>query len=201
VWEREVWRIALHLQEENPAWLCGGLRGRTWDDPMESLKSRRGLAVLAILLVVVGSWYILLPKAGPNDFYLVDIDGDPFQLRDFRGKVVLLDFMATWCVPCRMSMSDLSEIRTHFGEEIVMISISIYPVSDTVEQLRSWRDTWEADWIHARDTADPPLRQRFKVSAIPTMFIIDKDGEIGFKHVGLTPVATLKSEISELLNK
>jgi cytochrome oxidase Cu insertion factor (SCO1/SenC/PrrC family) len=168
---------------------------------MESLKSRRGLAVLALLLIIAGGWYITRPKGGSIDFSLVDIDGEAFRLSDFKGRVVLLDFMATRCGPCMMSMSDLSEIHTHFGEEIVMISISIDTVSDTVEQLRSWRDTWEADWIHARDTADPPLSQRFKVSAIPTMFIIDKEGEIGFKHVGLTPVATLKSEISELLSK
>jgi thiol-disulfide isomerase/thioredoxin len=201
VWEGELWRIALHLQEENPAWLCGGLRGRIWDDPMESLKSRRWLAVLALLLVVAGGWYIARPKGGAIDFSLVDIDGEAFWLSDFKGRVVLLDFMATWCGPCRMSMSDLSEIRTHFGEDIVIISISIDPISDTVEQLMSWRDTWEADWIHARDIADPPLSQRFQVSFIPTTFIIDKDGEIGFKHVGLTPVSTLKSEISELLSK
>ena len=168
---------------------------------MESLKSRRGLAVLALLIVVAGGWYIARPKGGAIDFSLVDIDGEAFRLSDFKGRVVLLDFMATWCGPCMVSMSDLSEIRTHFGDEIVMITISIDPVSDTEKQLMKWRDTWEAVWIHARDTADPPLSQRFKVSVIPTMLIIDKDGEIGFKHVGLTPVETLKSEISELVNK
>ena len=166
---------------------------------MESLKSRRGLAVLALLVVVAGGWYILRPKAGAIDFSLVDIDGKAFRLSDFKGRVVLLDFMATWCGPCVMSMSDLLEIRDEFGEDVVLISISVDPASDTVEKLRSWRDSWEADWIHAQDTADPPVGRRFEVSAIPTLVIVDKDGGIGFRHVGLTPVDTLKREISELL--
>ncbi len=171
------------------------------DDPMESLKSRRGLAVLALLLVVAGGWYVLLPKGGANDFSLVDIDSEPFQLKDFRGKVVLLDFMATWCGPCRASMVDLLKLRWEFGEELVMISISVDPTSDTVEQLKAWRDEFSADWIHARDTADPPVSQSFEVRAIPTLVIIDKRGEIGFRHVGPTPAETLISEVSELLSK
>jgi thiol-disulfide isomerase/thioredoxin len=171
---------------------------------METLNSRRGLAVLALLLVVAGGWYILRPKAGANDFSLVDIDGDPFQLRDFRGKVVLLDFMATWCGPCRASMVDLLKLRWEFGEELVMISISVDPTwraRDTVEQLKAWRDGFSADWIHARDTADPPVSQSFEVIDIPTMVIIDKRGETGFRHVGPTPAETLISEVSELLSK
>lgn len=165
------------------------------------LKSHRGLVAITLLIVAAGGWYILRPKGGAGDFSLVDIEGTPFRLSDFRGRVVLLDFMATWCGPCRMSMSDLLEIRDEFGEDVVLISISVDPASDTVEQLRSWRDSWEADWIHARDTADPPVGRRFEISAIPTLVIVDKNGGIGFRHVGLTPVTTLKREISELLAK
>jgi len=168
---------------------------------MERLRSQTGLVVLALLLVIAGGWYIFRPRGGANDFSLTDIDGDPFRLSDFRGEVVLLDFMATWCGPCRTSMSDLLEIRRDFGEDVVLISISVDPVSDTAERLRDWADLWEANWIHARDTADPPVSQQFKVSVIPTLVIIDKDGTVGFRHVGLTPAETLKSEISELLNK
>ena len=70
-----------------------------------------------------------------------------------------------------------------------------------MELLRGWRDSWGADWIHALDTVDPPVSQRFEVRAIPTLVILDKDGGIGFRHVGLTPADTLKREISELLAK
>lgn len=174
---------------------------RAWNNPMESLRSRRELAVLALLLVIAGGWYIFQPRGSVNDFSMVDIDGETFRLSDNRGRVVLLDFMATWCGPCRMSMSDLREIRRDFGEELVMISISVDPVSDTVEQLKSWRDFWEADWIHARDTADPPISRQFEASAIPTFVVIDKRGEIGYRQVGLAPVETLKSKISELLSR
>ncbi len=165
------------------------------------LNGHRGLAAVALVLIAAGGWYLLSPRGGAADFTLTDMDGTPFRLRDHRGKVVLLDFMATWCGPCRMSMSDLLEIRSEFGEELVMISISVDPVSDTNEQLRSWADAWGADWIHARDTAEPPVGRQYKASRIPTLVIIDKMGEIGFRHVGLTPAETLMSEISELLSK
>lgn len=168
---------------------------------MERLRSQKGLVALSLLIVVAGSWYLLMPSGGGEDFSLVDIDGKPFRLSDFRGRVVLLDFMATWCGPCRASMSDLRELRRDFGEELVMISISVDPTSDTVEQLKAWRDYFEADWIHARDTVDPPLSQKYKVGSIPTLIIIDKRGNVGFRHVGMTSAATLKNEVSELLSK
>lgn len=165
------------------------------------MRSRTGLVVFTLLFVIASGGYVFWPRGSANDFSLMDIDGDPFRLNDFRGEVVLLDFMATWCGPCRTSMSDLLEIRREFGEDVVLISISVDPVSDTVERLRDWADLWEADWIHARDTADPPVSRQFKVSVIPTLVIMDKDGTVGFRHVGLIPAETLKSEISELLNK
>jgi thiol-disulfide isomerase/thioredoxin len=165
------------------------------------LNRHRELSAVALVLIVAGGWYLLSPRGGAADFTLTDIDGTPFRLRDHRGKVVLIDFMATGCGQCMMSMSDLLEIRSIFGEELVMISISVNPVLDTNERLRSWADAWGADWIHARDTADPPVSQQYEVREIPTLVIIDKRGEIGFRHVGSTPAEKLTSEISELLSK
>jgi cytochrome oxidase Cu insertion factor (SCO1/SenC/PrrC family) len=165
------------------------------------LNRHRGLAAVALVFIAAGGWYLLSPRGGAAGFALTDIDGTRFRLRDHRGKVVLLDFMATSCGPCRRSMPDLLEIRSIFGEELVMISISIDPFSDTNERLRSWADAWGADWIHARDTAYPPIGQQYEASRIPTLVIIDKKGEISFRHVGLTTAETLMSEISELMSK
>lgn len=162
----------------------------------------RWLIVASVLvMVVLVGWYLFHPKQDETDFSLVDIDGEPFQLSDFRGKVVLVDFMATWCVPCQASMSGLLALHEDMGDDVVIISISVDPVSDTEARLRNWKDTWGAQWIHARDLADPPVSQLFEVSGIPTYIIVDKSGGVGHRHVGLTSETTLMKEILELLNR
>jgi cytochrome oxidase Cu insertion factor (SCO1/SenC/PrrC family) len=167
----------------------------------ERTKLHRWLIVACILLaVLLSGWYMLQPKKGDEaDFSLVDVDGETFHMSDFRGKVVLLDFMATWCGPCQASMSSLQELQDEFGDYLVIISISVDPSYDTKQRLRSWMNSWEANWIHARDLADPPISQLFEVTGIPTYFLVDKHGDIRYRHVGLTSETTLKEEISELM--
>ncbi len=160
----------------------------------------------AFVILLGGVWQLLKPGAGcrspgseaPN-FSLRDLDGRPFQLKDFRGKVVLLDFMATWCGPCRASMPGLKVLWEEYGGRIVLISISVDPVYDTEDRLRSWVRGGGATWIHARDTMDPPLAQIYGVTGIPTYVIIDKDGCVRYRHVGLTSEGVIRGEIEALL--
>jgi cytochrome oxidase Cu insertion factor (SCO1/SenC/PrrC family) len=134
------------------------------------------------------------------DFSLIDLDGKNFTLSEMRGKVVLLDFMATWCGPCQAAMPDLVKLYEERGDEVVMISISIDPSFDTDEVLSSWRDQWGANWIHARDLADPPVGQLYFVRAIPTYVIIDQFGNIQYRHIGSVHLNILRSELSSLIN-
>lgn len=134
------------------------------------------------------------PWGNAPDFTLIDLDGNPFKLSDFGGRVILLDFMATWCGPCRSSMPGLVALHEEVGEEVVMISIGVDPVYDNEERLREWVNEWGAEWIHVRDLADPPLMQLYGVTGIPTYVIVDKNGDIRFRHVGLTSGAMLMAE-------
>lgn len=164
---------------------------------------RTRLVLMGVLVVaIIGGWYLLQPKGSEGiDFTLVDLDGEVFRLSDYRGSVVLLDFMATWCGPCRASVPDLISIYGELGDRIVMVSISVDPVHDTDSVLEEWRREWEAEWIHARDLADPPVSQLFDVKGIPTYCLIDKEGVARFRHVGLTPEETLRTELLKLLNE
>jgi thiol-disulfide isomerase/thioredoxin len=159
--------------------------------------------ILAVVLIVIVAVAALLMQPGDSatDFSLVDVDGAAFRLRDFRGRVILIDFMATWCGPCMLAMPNLLELRGEFGEELVMLSIDIDPARETEDKLREWRDVWGAVWPHALDLDQPPVSRSFDVRVIPTIVLIDQKGKISYTHLGPTGSGVLVAEISELLNR
>ena len=166
-------------------------------------RSKQWFTIAAIIGVgLLAGWYFI--ESGKNDginFTLTTLKGDEFSLSDFRGSVVVLDFMATWCGPCRSTMPTLISLHDDIGGQFELISISVDPTHDTVEVLRAWADEHGADWIHARDLSDPPVFSRFEVSGVPTFFVIDKRGVVRYKHVGFISELTLKTEILSLINE
>jgi len=137
------------------------------------------------------------------DFLLTDLEGKAFRLSDFRGKVVVIDFMATWCGPCRQQIPHLKaawEKEDYMGS-VVLISIDV-DVAEPEEALRSYRQGYPyATWIWAKDTAEQRVAQSYRVVAIPTIVIIDQEGYVRFRHVGLTDASTLIQEIDQLLGR
>ncbi len=156
-------------------------------------------AVIGVSLLG-GGWYLMQIQGERMDFSIPDIDGNTVTLSDYSGEVVVLDFMATWCGPCKAAMPGLVSIYNELGDEFVMISITVDPTSDTIPVLKEWMETYGATWIHARDLADPPVTQQFEVSLIPTYVIIDRKGEIRFKH-GPVSELKLKTEILSLIDE
>jgi len=150
--------------------------------------------------VLGGGWYLMQIQGERMDFSIPDINGNTVTLSDYDGEVIVLDFMATWCGPCRAAMSDLVSAYNDIGDQFVLISITVDPNFDTVPILRDWVEEHDANWIHARDLADPPVAQQFKVTGIPTYVILDKKGEVRFRHLGPVSALTLKTEILSLVN-
>ncbi|GEM_PF-3358645 len=156
------------------------------------------LLITLLLAILSLHLYIQIVEAGiaPN-FTLQDIDGSTFSLSDFRGKVVLLDFFATWCGPCRDEMPHLKDVQEEFSEELVVISISVDPDYDTIERLKQFRQDYDITWILARDTAD--VHVQYNISAIPTIYLIDQEGYVRLHHIGLMEENVLTIEVSKLL--
>jgi thiol-disulfide isomerase/thioredoxin len=157
-------------------------------------------AVIGVSVIVAG-WYLMQIQGERMDFSIPDIEGETVTLSDYSDEVVVLDFMATWCGPCRFAMRDLVAVQNDIGDQFVLISITVDPNYDTVPVLREWMEEYGATWIHARDLADPPVTQQFSVVEIPTYVIIDRDGEIRFRHVGPVSALKLKTEILSLVNE
>jgi thiol-disulfide isomerase/thioredoxin len=116
-------------------------------------------------------------------FAITTTDGQRVSLDDLAGKVVLIDFWATWCGPCRAALPHMQEIAKKFqGQPLVVLSVSL----DSDE--KQWRDFIaqnEMTWLQYRDGRfTGPVARLFEVQAIPHTFTIDADGVLQDEHIG-----------------
>jgi thiol-disulfide isomerase/thioredoxin len=125
----------------------------------------------------------LARKRVAPDFQVVALDGKTVSMQGLTGKVVLIDFWATWCGPCKQALPHLKEIAQKFeGQPLVVISISLDADEPT------WKDFVAKNgmsWAQFRDGGfDGPMATQFNVKAIPTTFSIDADGFVQDRQVG-----------------
>jgi peroxiredoxin len=149
-----------------------------------------------LFIVIVGCQKEV--EAGPTapDFSLKDLSGQTVTLEQYRGKVVLLDFWATWCPPCRMTIPMLIKLQDKYRDDgLVILGISIDdPQQITDKDLRYF--------IKMNKINYPVLRYNQKVMkdyfegervSIPTMFVVDRNGKIRDMIVGYAPDPLKKS--------
>ena len=115
------------------------------------------------------------------DFTLKDLDGNSVSLHQFRGHVVILDFWASWCAPCRASMPTLDGFATRYQNKgLVLVGVSLdRSASDATSYLKQSNyhrliALWESV------SASQGVARTYGVSAIPRTFVIDRDGVIRF---------------------
>lgn len=154
------------------------------------------LTSLVMLLFLVCS--VDAQEVAP-DFTLSDIDGVEFSIRDYRGKVVLLDFFSIYCLSCEDEILHLKSLHEEFIDDLVIISISVSFSSDTVEELQQFRQKHGIDWIVARDTVGINDEHGYNVTLLPTLVIIDQEGYTKYRHVDLTDESVLRGEINEIM--
>ncbi len=165
---------------------------------MHRLRANRkvfySIVATAVLVVVILGIYLISLRGGDDapDFTVTDINGNEFTLSDQRGKVVLIDFMATWCPPCNDVMPELVEVYGEHGTDIVMISVDV-DRTESNSDLRSFRNGHGAQWTFARDTDD--LQLKYNVESIPKLVIIDAQGDVVYTHVGSESAGKISKEI------
>ena len=131
------------------------------------------------------------------DFTFVSSEGEHIALEDLRGKVVLIDFWATWCPPCVESVPEIRNLYKRYSKEgnFVIIGIS----SDDDEQ--EWRDFTAKNkmvWPQYRDK-DHRIVSAFGIRAFPTYILIDHEGIVRYSSIGLS--WTRSANLSEAINK
>lgn len=162
-----------------------------------------GLVLVATLLGVS----VLCAASGPAvvgrrapELRLPDAGGRTVSLSDLRGKVVLVDFWASWCAPCRQSFPALTELQELFrarGLEVVAIN---------VDQQRRDADAFLADRPRTMTIVFDPAGnapRAFDVQGMPASFLLARDGTIRFAHEGFSDkvLDAYRREISQLLNE
>ena len=123
-------------------------------------------------------------KKVPN-FSLNSLEGDVYNIRSLEGKVVLLNFWATWCGPCRMEIPELNEMQEKYGEDnFIILGIS---TSDTKKALKNFTRLYEVGYPLLYGTPkeiDKILREYGGIYSLPTSILINKKGENIFSYPG-----------------
>jgi peroxiredoxin len=117
------------------------------------------------------------PQSRAPDFALETLDGKTLSLKDLRGKVVLLNFWATWCPPCEAEMPDLNALHRQYGaaQDFVVVGVNVEEDTATV---KPFVDKRQLAFPIVLDRNSRVTAQLFGVRPLPTTFIIDREGFI-----------------------
>ncbi len=131
------------------------------------------------------------------DFTLPDLAGDNLTLSDFKGKVVILNFWATWCPPCRREIPDFVYLYEKYKDEgLVIIGVNLDRGDSRA--VKQFSENYKIDYPIVLGNVN--VTQDYGgIRGIPTTFVIDRNGDIKEKYVGYRPRATFEKAIKELL--
>jgi peroxiredoxin len=132
------------------------------------------------------------PGATAPGFTVQGVDGATHSLSDYRGKVVVLNFWATWCIPCRAEMPDLEhEARLHRSDRVVILGMDW---KETAASVRDFTQGLGVTYPMLLD-ADGGVYTTYRVGALPTTFIIDSGGRLVKSRIGIASRDEIESEI------
>lgn len=139
------------------------------------LYSRWLAAILVLFTAVLGA------HAAPAPDFELPTDAKKVSLQAMRGRVVYLDFWASWCKPCRKSFPWMNAMQAKYrdqGLQIIAVNVDSDP-----ELVKRFLEKYPADFIVAYD-AEGKLAEKYQVKGMPSSYLIDKQGNIQVQHVG-----------------
>ncbi len=178
---------------------------------MHKLLRLTGAAVLAACLLLAGCASTVSrgePAKGASrdtsarkpapDFELKDMNGKTIRLSEYRGQVVLLNFWATWCGPCKIEIPWFVEFQRAYKDRgFTVIGVSVD--EDGWEAVRPFLASRQVNYPVVVSTVE--VEQKYGgVEALPVSFLIDREGRIANTHVGLVTKKTYEDEIRSLLD-
>lgn len=134
----------------------------------------------------------------PPDWALTTLAGKPISLASLRGKVVLIDFWASWCAPCKEEMPFLESLhKKNAGKGLVIVGVSVDQERANADKfIKALKVTFPV--VHDEKHA---VADQYKPPRMPTSFVLDKAGKVRFVHAGFRKddAASIEREIAELL--
>ena len=137
-------------------------------------------------------------KPAPLDFTMKDVSGRDVTLAQFKGKVILLDFWATWCGPCKVEIPGFVAFQNRYSQNgLQVVGIS---VDDTADLLQPYVKDLKMNYPVLLGLGHDDVQDAFgPLVGIPTTFLISRDGKICAKHAGFADKETFEREIRALL--
>jgi len=166
-------------------------------------------SVLLLLLVLVGCSQntgsvldsisplddaVTAPIAAP-DFSLKSLDGKTYSLKALRGKWVIVNFWATWCVPCRSEMPDFQSFYEDYSEQVEILAVNNNEEADVVADFR---DEFGLTFPLLLDPSQITLSQ-YKVLGLPITLIVDPKGLIVWDHLGGLKMDEFETTITDFM--
>ena len=138
-------------------------------------------------------------KPANFDFTMKDVDGNDVSLTAYKGKVVLLNFWATWCGPCKAEIPGFVRLQEKYRDKgLVIVG---YSVDDTAAKAKAYAAQYKMNYPILLGEGREELQDAYgPIWGIPASFIISKDGKVCRKHMGIAPEAVFEKEVVALLN-
>jgi cytochrome c biogenesis protein CcmG, thiol:disulfide interchange protein DsbE len=164
---------------------------------------------MVLIVVVAGVFLVIRHHGAPAgtrdtgttqsfapDFSLPDLTGRAVDLSSYRGKVILLDFWATWCDPCREQIPGFVELQNKYGNQgLQIIGVSM---DDGPEPVREFYQRFKMNYPVVMGNAK--IGELYGgVLGLPIAFLITRDGRISTKHIGASDISALEKDIVNLL--
>jgi len=129
---------------------------------------------------------------------LIDLDGVRRELGDWEQPVLIVNFWAPWCVPCRREVPELIALQSEYGDKIQILGLAL----DSAENIQAFADEYRMNYPSFLASEHIPMYNAVfnnKSGALPFTTIIDRNRKIGYSHTGIISLETLRDQISLLL--
>ncbi len=152
----------------------------------------KGIAAIVFLLAFAPSaaqaktLQALAPYAAPTPLALQDLNGKSHTLAAYKGKVVLVNFWATWCPPCRAEMPSIQRLKMRMaGKPFAVLAVNMAESKADIDTFLSAMQDPKLDFTILRDKDGAALKA-WKVFVFPTSFVLDADGKVRYSLIGST---------------
>lgn len=142
----------------------------------------------------------VLPRPAPS-FEVLNLEGETVTSSFMDGKLVLLDFWATWCPPCLDDLPKLTKLQKRYADKgLVVAGLSIDEGDGAVKKIKRMVKRRKAEHLIYHDAKDAPAWAAYKVRSVPAQFLIDGEGNIVAQWLGKTDLEDVEAKILELLD-
>ena len=137
-------------------------------------------------------------RPAPLDYTLADMNGDELDLASLKGKVILLNFWATWCGPCKIEIPAFIELQDEYGEQgFQVLGLS---VDDTPEQMRPFAEDLGVNYPFLVGLGEDEFQEAYgPIWGLPVSFWIDREGTLCKTHMGIASKDELELALESLL--